>query len=63
MLRPEDFSNTGEEFFPVYGVGTNVLAKHGGAYKAQNGGMFNDPGYTPLVNVNQREVIWYEVVC
>lgn len=52
-VRPEDFANTGEEFFPVYGVGTNVLAKHGGAYKAQNGGMFNDPGYTPLVNVNQ----------
>ena len=51
--RPEDYSNTGEEFFPVYGVGTNVLGKHGGAYKAQNGGMFNDPGYTPLVNVNQ----------
>lgn len=52
-VRPEDFANTGEEFFPVYGVGTNVLAKYGGAYKAQNGGMFNDPGYTPLVNVNQ----------
>jgi len=52
-VRPEDFANTGEEFFPVYGVGTNVFGKHGGAYKAQNGGMFNDPGYTPLVNVNQ----------
>ena len=41
-VRPEDFSNTGEEFFPVYGVGTNVLAKHGGAYKAQSGGSFLD---------------------
>ena len=41
-VRPEDFSNTGEEFFPVYGVGTNVLAKHGGAYKAQSGGNFLD---------------------
>lgn len=39
-VRPEDFSNTGEEFFPVYGVGTNVLAKHGGMYKAQGGGNF-----------------------
>ena len=54
-VRPEDFSNTGEEFFPVYGVGTNVLAKHGGAYKAQGGGMFNDQGYTPIINVNQQK--------
>lgn len=54
-VRPEDFSNTGEEFFPVYGVGTNVLAKHGGAYKAQQGGMFNDQGYVPLVNPNQQK--------
>ena len=37
-VRPEDFTNTGEEFFPVYGVGTNALAKHGGTYKAQDGG-------------------------
>ncbi len=36
-VRPEDFSNTGEEFFPVYGVGTNVLSKNGGLYKAQGG--------------------------
>ena len=28
-LRPEDNINTGEEFFPIYGVGTNPLAKHG----------------------------------
>ena len=28
-VRPEDNINTGSEFFPVYGVGTNVL-KHGG---------------------------------
>ena len=55
-VRPEDFSNTGEEFFPVYGVGTNVLAKHGGAYKAQGGGMFNDQGYSPIINVNQQKV-------
>ena len=54
-VRPEDFSNTGEEFFPVYGVGTNVLAKHGGAYKAQGGGMFNDQGYSPIINVNQQK--------
>ncbi len=29
-IRPEDMVNTGEEFFPVYGVGTNVLARNGG---------------------------------
>ena len=44
-VRPEDIQNTGEEFFPIYGVGTNVLAK--------NGGMFNNPGYVPLNNVNK----------
>jgi hypothetical protein len=37
-LRPEDNINTGGEFFPVYGVGTNVLAKSGGRIpKAQFG--------------------------
>lgn len=39
-VRPEDIQNTGEEFFPIYGVGTNVLAKHGGMYNAQRGGNF-----------------------
>jgi len=28
-VRPENVVNTGEEFFPIYGVGTNVLAKNG----------------------------------
>ena len=46
-VRPEDIQNTGEEFFPIYGVGTNVLAK--------NGGMFNNPGYVPLNNVNKTK--------
>ena len=54
-VRPEDFSNTGEEFFPVYGVGTNVLAKHGGMYKAQGGGMVSDQGYSPIIDVNQQK--------
>jgi len=31
-VRPEDIQNTGEEFFPIYGVGTNVLAKRGGNF-------------------------------
>jgi hypothetical protein len=39
-VRPEDIQNTGEEFFPIYGVGTNVLKRNGGAiYRAQNGSM------------------------
>lgn len=45
-VRPEDVQNTGEEFFPIYGVGTNIL---------KNGGMFSDPGYVPLVNPNQQK--------
>jgi hypothetical protein len=37
-VRPEDIQNTGEEFFPIYGVGTNVLTRNGGAIRrAQNG--------------------------
>ena len=37
-VRPEDIQNTGEEFFPIYGVGTNVLSRNGGQfYRAQNG--------------------------
>lgn len=34
-VRPEDTVNTGEEFFPIYGVGTNVLAKNGKAVKGK----------------------------
>ena len=47
-VRPEDIQNTGEEFFPIYGVGTNVLARNG-----QTMNMFGNPGYTPLNNVNK----------
>ena len=37
-VRPEDIQNTGEEFFPIYGVGTNALTRNGGAiHKAQSG--------------------------
>jgi hypothetical protein len=60
---------TGEEFFPVYGVGTNVLARNGA--RLQEGGMvggnpteiqntyeggndiYSDLEYEPLYNVNQ----------
>lgn len=57
-VRPEDIQNTGEEFFPIYGVGTNVLAKSGininPKNKAQDGGMFNGE-YMPLTNPNQQK--------
>jgi len=37
-VRPEDIQNTGEEFFPIYGVGTNILTRNGGSIRrAQNG--------------------------
>jgi len=60
---------TGEEFFPIYGVGTNVLARNG--VRLQEGGMvggnpteiqntyeggndiYSDLEYEPLYNVNQ----------
>jgi hypothetical protein len=41
-VRPEDTMNTGEEFFPVYGVGSNPIdsAEYGGNIrKAQFGGI------------------------
>jgi len=59
--RPEDFQNTGEEFFPVYGVGTNALAKTGTKVKGHkteiqntyaSGTIYDDQGYTPLQKAN-----------
>lgn len=62
-LRPEDNVNTGEEFFPIYGVGTNVLAKDGISVTGRVGGnpteiqnmyqpgtLFNDLGFEPINN-------------
>jgi hypothetical protein len=63
-VRPEDIKNTGEEFFPIYGVGTNPLARNG--IRLQDGGgiggnpteiqntyndgydIYTDGGYEPL---------------
>ena len=54
-VRPEDITNTGEEFFPIYGVGTNVLAKNGasvGGGEIMNtfapNTLYDDLGYEPL---------------
>lgn len=56
-VRPEDIQNTGEEFFPIYGVGTNVLAKNGKMVGGIPGEiantfapntLYDDLGYEPL---------------
>lgn len=64
--RPEDFENTGEAFFPVYGVGTNAITRNGGKIRnkvkggnkteIQNtyapGTIYDDQGYAPLQKAN-----------
>ncbi len=55
--------NTGEEFFPIYGVGTNVLARNG--LRLQGGGeiqntydpydIYEDSGYEPLNDSNIKQ--------
>jgi hypothetical protein len=62
-VRPEDIQNTGEEFFPIYGVGTNPLARNGG--RLQSGGeiqntyapnnLYDDLGYEPLNDSNKQK--------
>jgi len=54
-VRPEDIVNTGEEFFPIYGVGTNVLARNGasvGGGEIMNtfapNTLYDDLGYEPM---------------
>jgi hypothetical protein len=46
-VRPEDVVNTGEAFFPVFGVGTNVLGSARDGVKLQGGGMIGgNPTWT-----------------
>jgi hypothetical protein len=49
-VRPEDQQMTGEEMFPIYGVGTNVLAKNGAeiANTYAPNTLYDDLGYEPL---------------
>lgn len=74
-VRPEDIQNTGEEFFPIYGVGTNVLARNG--IRLQDGGgiggnpteiqntygngssIYEDLEYEPLVNPDQVKSFYH----
>lgn len=64
-LRPEQVVNTGEEFFPIYGVGTNVLARNGasvGGGEIMNtfapNTLYDDLGYEPL-NESERYKQFY----
>lgn len=74
-VRPEDIQNTGEEFFPIYGVGTNPLARNG--IRLQDGGgiggnpteiqntygndnsIYDDLEYEPLYNVNKQKSFYH----
>ena len=50
-VRPEDQVVTGEEMFPIYGVGTNVLTAKNGAEIANTfapNTLYDDLGYDPL---------------
>ena len=53
-VRPEDMVNTGEAFFPVYGVGTNVLARNGEAIRRAQNGVSESPETT------SSSTNWYE---
>ena len=68
--RPEDMTNTGEEFFPVYGVGTNALAREGKVINKVRGGnkteiqntydpgmLYDDLGYEPIPTAQLGDVI------
>jgi hypothetical protein len=64
-VRPEDYITSGSEFYPVHGVGTNVLAKDGaditnrtyGPGEIQNTyapeDLYEDLGYEPLNDSNK----------
>ena len=74
-VRPEDIQNTGEEFFPIYGVGTNPLARNG--VRLQDGGgiggnpteiqntygngnsIYDDLEYEPLYDVDQQKSFYH----
>jgi hypothetical protein len=62
-VRPEDNILTGEEKFPIYGVGTNALARNGARLESggeiQNtyapGTLYDDLEFVPLTNPNQQK--------
>jgi hypothetical protein len=60
-VRPEDAVNTGEEMFPIYGVGTNVLAKNGAeiANTFAPNTLYDDLGYEPLNDSERYKQFFY----
>jgi len=67
-LRPEQITNTGEEFFPIYGVGTNVLARDGKMVGGIPGEiantfapntLYDDLGYEPLNDSERYKQFYY----
>jgi len=53
-VRPEDIVNTGESFFPIYGVGTNPLARNGRFIKKAQDGTIETP------QIDSAPTDWYE---
>jgi hypothetical protein len=58
-VRPEDIQNTGEEFFPIYGVGTNVLTRNGGAIRRAQDGSYITGNPTEIQNTYSPEYTLY----
>jgi hypothetical protein len=59
-VRPEDIQNTGEEFFPIYGVGTNVLTRNGGAIRRAQDGSYIGGNPTEIQNTYSPEYTLYD---
>lgn len=59
-VRPEDIQNTGEEFFPIYGVGTNVLTRNGGAIRRAQDGSYITGNPTEIQNTYSPEYTLYD---
>jgi Sec-independent protein translocase protein TatA len=67
-VRPEDTVNTGEEMFPIYGVGTNILARDGKMVGGIPGEiantfapntLYDDLGYEPLNDSERYKQFMY----
>jgi Sec-independent protein translocase protein TatA len=67
-VRPEDTVNTGEEMFPIYGVGTNILARNGKMVGGIPGEiantfapntLYDDLGYEPLNDSERYKQFMY----
>jgi len=55
-VRPEDIMMTGEELAPIYGTGTNVLARNGAQISPKK--LYNDLGYRPIDKSNVKKTYY-----